>query len=203
MSSLAERIGSWSTPALPPFLFLHAFFRGAACVPFFAFSALVLPLRLPPFLSLPLPPPPPEPSSGKETELPPCLLPPVSGLSRPTATPSVAPSMSPSTPIFNISHICTAYRRPFPSSPPSSSPQKNLLNASTPALAKYYSIETQVGPSSTPASSSPPTVFPPTFLYHSEEDATVPIENSILLAAALRKANVGAGRHDKGGDGGR
>lgn len=122
MSSLAERIGSWSTPALPPFLFLHAFFRGAACVPFFALSALLLPLRLPPFLSLPLPPPPPEPSSGKETELPPCLLPPVSGLSRPTATPSVAPSMSPSTPIFNISHICTAYRRPFPSSPPSSSP---------------------------------------------------------------------------------
>ncbi|TFJ83011.1 hypothetical protein NSK_005699 [Nannochloropsis salina CCMP1776] len=81
--------------------------------------------------------------------------------------------------------------------------KKNLLNASTPALAKYYSIETQVGPSSTPASSSPPTVFPPTFLYHSEEDATVPIENSILLAAALRKANVGAGRHDRGGDGGR
>ena len=46
---------------------------------------------------------------------------------------------------------------------------------------------------------------PPTFLYHTNADATVPVENSIAYFLALRKAGVAAelhvfkdGRHGSG-----
>ena len=37
--------------------------------------------------------------------------------------------------------------------------------------------------------------FPPTFLFHTFTDTTVPIENSLLLIAALRRANVSVEAH--------
>jgi acetyl esterase/lipase len=63
-----------------------------------------------------------------------------------------------------------------------------------PALARSLSSETQVTAST-----------PPTFLYHTNADATVPVENSIAYFLALRKAGVAAelhvfkdGRHGSG-----
>jgi acetyl esterase/lipase len=36
---------------------------------------------------------------------------------------------------------------------------------------------------------------PPAFLVHTEDDATVPVENSLQFAAAMRKAGVGVELH--------
>ncbi|GAB5036934.1 alpha beta hydrolase [Nannochloropsis oceanica] len=66
--------------------------------------------------------------------------------------------------------------------------QAFLLPFPTANLTTYYSIEKQVPPPSSPPSAPPS--FPPIFLYHSEEDKTVSIENSIFLAAALRNAGL-------------
>ena len=58
--------------------------------------------------------------------------------------------------------------------------KKNLLDENpTPELIKLYSNEFQVTKET-----------PPTFLVHTMTDATVPVENSMLFAAALRKAGV-------------
>ena len=48
----------------------------------------------------------------------------------------------------------------------------------------HVSIETRVTPD-----------FPPTFLFHTLTDSTVPIENSLLLIAALRRAGVSVEAH--------
>ena len=58
--------------------------------------------------------------------------------------------------------------------------QINLLGENpTPELVKLYSNELQVTKDT-----------PPTFLVHTMTDPTVPVENSLMFAAALRKANV-------------
>lgn len=62
---------------------------------------------------------------------------------------------------------------------------KNLLGESPdPKLAEYLSSETQVTPQT-----------PPTFLFHTNADAGVPPENSVLFYLALRKAGVPAEMH--------
>lgn len=43
----------------------------------------------------------------------------------------------------------------------------------------FYSLENHVSPST-----------PPAFLWHTQEDASVPVENTLLFAAALRRAGV-------------
>jgi hypothetical protein len=73
-----------------------------------------------------------------------------------------------------------------------------LLPSPTPNLTTYYSIDKQVSPPSLPPSLLPS--FPPTFLYHSQEDKTVSVDNSIRLAAALRTAGV---RKEGGREGGK
>lgn len=56
----------------------------------------------------------------------------------------------------------------------------NLLGEDAdPELVNFLSNETQVTPET-----------PPTFLVHTADDAGVPVENSLLFAAALRAANV-------------
>lgn len=58
--------------------------------------------------------------------------------------------------------------------------KKNLLDENpTPELMKLYSNELQITKET-----------PPTFLVHTMTDATVPVENSIMFAASLRKAGV-------------
>jgi len=58
--------------------------------------------------------------------------------------------------------------------------RRNLLGANPPDdLVASLSNETQVTPQT-----------PPTFLVHTNEDTSVPAENSLLFALALRKANV-------------
>ncbi|MFN0069417.1 MAG: alpha/beta hydrolase [Limisphaerales bacterium] len=58
--------------------------------------------------------------------------------------------------------------------------KKNLLGENPPAdLVQLLSNELQVTKDT-----------PPTFLWHTVEDAAVPVENSLLFAAALRKAGV-------------
>ena len=58
--------------------------------------------------------------------------------------------------------------------------RRNLLGAEPdPALVASLSNETQVGKDT-----------PPTFLAHTDQDAAVPVENSLLFALALRKAKV-------------
>lgn len=54
----------------------------------------------------------------------------------------------------------------------------NLAGNDT-ALREYLSLENRVGDH-----------VPPTFLWHTVTDTTVPVENSLLFASALRKANV-------------
>lgn len=49
----------------------------------------------------------------------------------------------------------------------------------TSELRKYYSFETQVDSS-----------FPPSFMWHTFDDRSVPVENTLQLADALRKNNV-------------
>lgn len=62
---------------------------------------------------------------------------------------------------------------------------KNLLGDSPdPKLAEYLSSETQVTSQT-----------PPTFLFHTNADAGVPAENSVLFYLALRKAGVPAEMH--------
>jgi len=57
---------------------------------------------------------------------------------------------------------------------------RNLLGENPPEeLVRSLSNETQVTPET-----------PPTFLVHTNEDAAVPVENSLLFAMALRKAKV-------------
>lgn len=46
-------------------------------------------------------------------------------------------------------------------------------------LKEYFSLETQVGKDT-----------PPCFLWHTAEDSTVPVENSLLFAAALSRAQI-------------
>jgi acetyl esterase/lipase len=61
----------------------------------------------------------------------------------------------------------------------------NLLgDAPDPALARRLSSETQVTATT-----------PPTFLYHTNADAAVPVENSVAYFLALRKAGVPAELH--------
>jgi acetyl esterase/lipase len=61
----------------------------------------------------------------------------------------------------------------------------NLLgNPADPALVSLLSNELQVTEKT-----------PPTFLFHTTEDATVPVENSIMFYSALRKAHVPAEMH--------
>lgn len=58
--------------------------------------------------------------------------------------------------------------------------KKNLLGDNPPEdLVRLLSNELQVTPRT-----------PPTFLWHTAEDKTVPVENSLLFASALRKAGV-------------
>jgi acetyl esterase/lipase len=61
----------------------------------------------------------------------------------------------------------------------------NLLGESPdPALARSLSSETQVTPTT-----------PPTFIFHTTTDATVPVENAVAYYLALRKAGVSAELH--------
>jgi acetyl esterase/lipase len=63
--------------------------------------------------------------------------------------------------------------------------RNNLLgNPADPALVSLLSNELQVTEKT-----------PPTFLFHTTEDATVPVENSIMFYSALRKAHVPAEMH--------
>lgn len=71
--------------------------------------------------------------------------------------------------------------------------RRNLLGeAPSPELAAAYSLET-----------SPPANAPPFFLLHAADDASVPVENSLLLFSALRQAGVPAALHvfEAGGHG--
>jgi acetyl esterase/lipase len=63
--------------------------------------------------------------------------------------------------------------------------RRNLLGADPdPKLVEYLSNEKQVTPQT-----------PPTFLFHTDADPTVPAENSVLFYLALRKAGVPAELH--------
>ena len=63
--------------------------------------------------------------------------------------------------------------------------RKNLLGEEPdPALVEKLSIENSVT-----------SLFPPTFLWNTYTDGTVPAENSLLLAASLRKAGVSVEFH--------
>ncbi|MDP3073186.1 MAG: alpha/beta hydrolase [Opitutaceae bacterium] len=71
--------------------------------------------------------------------------------------------------------------------------RKNLLGENPPAdLVKFLSSELQVTKDT-----------PPCFLWHTVEDKAVPVENSLLFAAALRRAGVPASLHiyEKGAHG--
>jgi acetyl esterase/lipase len=58
--------------------------------------------------------------------------------------------------------------------------RENLIGKTTsPALIERLSVETQVSPAT-----------PPTFLVHTAEDTSVPLENSLLFFQALRRAGV-------------
>ena len=71
--------------------------------------------------------------------------------------------------------------------------RRNLLGE-TPSDAQVakYSLET-----------APPADTPPTFLLHAADDASVPVENSLLLFSALKAANVPTSLHifETGGHG--
>jgi acetyl esterase/lipase len=63
--------------------------------------------------------------------------------------------------------------------------KRNLLGENPdPKLIENLSNETQVTPQT-----------PPTFLFHTTADATVPVENSVMFYSALRKAGVPAELH--------
>ena len=63
--------------------------------------------------------------------------------------------------------------------------QNNLLGADAdPALVRSLSNEKQVTPQT-----------PPTFLFHTDEDTVVPVENSVQFYLALRRAGVPAEMH--------
>lgn len=61
---------------------------------------------------------------------------------------------------------------------------ENLLGEDYEALAEKVSIEKQVTEA-----------MPPCFIWHTMEDAAVPVENSLMLAMALRKAGIPAELH--------
>ncbi len=64
-------------------------------------------------------------------------------------------------------------------------PKTNLLGENAdPALARNLSTDTQITADT-----------PPTFLFHTNADTTVPVENSIYYFLALRKAGVPAEMH--------
>lgn len=56
---------------------------------------------------------------------------------------------------------------------------ENLLDDNTYVFQQTMSLETQVGPDT-----------PPTFLFHTFNDAVVPVENSLLFAKALQSRNI-------------
>lgn len=63
--------------------------------------------------------------------------------------------------------------------------RRNLLGAApSPALVERWSLEKQVRPD-----------MPPVFLAHTAEDQSVPLENSLLLYQAMRRAGVAAEIH--------
>jgi acetyl esterase/lipase len=63
--------------------------------------------------------------------------------------------------------------------------KNNLLGETPePALAEHLSTELQVTPET-----------PPVFLFHTNEDAAVPAENSVLFYLALRRAKIPAELH--------
>lgn len=71
--------------------------------------------------------------------------------------------------------------------------RRNLLGAGPGEVQlKAYSLEERAGP-----------LVPPTFLIHAHDDATVPVENSLLFHAALRRAGVPVEAHyfQEGGHG--
>ncbi len=71
--------------------------------------------------------------------------------------------------------------------------RKNLIgDRPPPALVERLSVETQVT-----------SATPPTFLVHTAEDTSVPLENSLLFFQALRRAGVAAEMHlyEKGAHG--
>jgi len=71
--------------------------------------------------------------------------------------------------------------------------RRNLLGETPSAdMTEKYSLET-----------SPPASTPPIFLLHAADDASVPVENSLLLFSALKKAGVPAALHvfETGGHG--
>ncbi len=71
--------------------------------------------------------------------------------------------------------------------------RRNLLGETpSDALVARYSLET-----------APPADTPPTFLLHAADDASVPVENALLLFSALKAANVPAALHvfETGGHG--
>jgi acetyl esterase/lipase len=79
--------------------------------------------------------------------------------------------------------------------PPVAHPESrgNLLGAApSEAQVAAYSMEDRVGPH-----------VPPTWLVHAHNDATVPVENSLLMQAALRRAGVPVEAHyfEDGGHG--
>ena len=70
---------------------------------------------------------------------------------------------------------------------------RNLLGeAPSDAQVAKYSLET-----------APPADTPPTFLLHAADDASVPVENSLLLFSALKAASVPTSLHifETGGHG--
>lgn len=71
--------------------------------------------------------------------------------------------------------------------------RRNLLGETpTDAQVAKYSLET-----------APPADMPPTFLLHAADDVSVPVENTLLLFAALKSANVPTALHvfETGGHG--
>lgn len=61
---------------------------------------------------------------------------------------------------------------------------RHLLGDKHDEMVDFVSLEKHVKPNT-----------PPTFLWHTWEDETVPVENSLLLACALRSAGVGCEMH--------
>ena len=69
---------------------------------------------------------------------------------------------------------------------------RDSLTGGDAALAEKLSLETRVTPD-----------VPPTFLWHTQGDGSVPVENSLMYAAALRRAGVPVELHvyERGGHG--
>lgn len=61
---------------------------------------------------------------------------------------------------------------------------RNLTGSSCPFSREFLSLEKQVGPQ-----------VPPTFLWHTDTDQTVPVENALLFAMALKQAGISLELH--------